>query len=272
MLMCNEHIKCAITISISIIFLASVIVTSNFFTNDEIKRNTIEKATIKEKTVSCMYEENTSNQIIEQNETIEQNESSSTQLIEESTTKITEDTNTSKSNSTKSSTSRSTSTTTRGNTTVNQLKTNTNSSTTENNSTKTQQIGISSEYNGLATIGKIEIPKTGLNMPIFSKVTVKGMDTGPCFLYSTGKLNESGSSLIVGHNYNNIFGKNKNLNVGDKIYVTTLDGNRVEYTVYDKIRITAEDLSYMNKSSSTQIAISTCTEDDNYRLVILAKK
>ncbi len=276
MLMCNNHISGAITISISTTFVVLVIifviVTSNFFTNDEIKRYTIEKATIKAETVSCMYEENISDKIIEQNENTIQNEGrSSTEMIEQSTT-ISKDSNTKKSNAEKSTTSKSTSTSTTAkvNTTVNKIETNTNKTKTESSKNLEQMTVPPSECNGLATIGKIEIPKTGINMPIYSKVSVKGMNLGPCLLYSTGEINKSGSSLIVGHNYNGIFGKNKNLQIGDKIYVTTLDGNRIAYTVYNKIFVTPDDLSYMN-TNNTQIAISTCTSDDNCRLVVLAK-
>lgn len=259
MLMCNNHTNGAITISIITVLLALtiifVIATSSFFTNDKIDKYTIEKATIKAETVLCMYEEDISKESSNQEQTSQINTTSAN-------TEKSHDANVEK-KETKNNTAN-----TKKSTTQPAIVTATSSKVETN--TKSEETTVPSQYNGLATIGKIEIPKTGLNMPIYSKVTVKGMDSGPCFLYSTGKINNSGSSLIVGHNYNNIFGKNKNLQIGDKIYVTTLDGNRVAYTVYDKIYVTPDDLSYMS-TSNTQIAISTCTNDDNCRLVVLAK-
>ena len=125
------------------------------------------------------------------------------------------------------------------------------------------------------TIGKIEIPQTGVNVPILNQVSVEGMKNAPCLLYATGKLNQSGNNLIVGHNFRNgtIFSDNKNLQLGDKIFVTTLDGNRVEYTIYNKFVTTAEDVSYIKRDTQNkpEITLSCCTDDDEYRIIILAK-
>lgn len=125
------------------------------------------------------------------------------------------------------------------------------------------------------TVGKIEIPKTGVDTPILNQVSVEGMKNAPCLLYSTGELNQNGNNLIVGHNFRNgtIFSDNKNLQLGDKIYLTTLDGNRVEYTIYDKFITTAEDVSYIKRDTNNkpEITLSCCTDDDEYRIIILAK-
>lgn len=135
---------------------------------------------------------------------------------------------------------------------------------------------VLTEYNGFATVGKIEIPQTGVDIPILNQVTVEGMKNAPCLLYATGELNQNGNNLIVGHNFRNgtIFSNNKNLKLGDKIYVTTLDGNRVEYTIYDKFITTAEDVSYIKRDTNNkpEITLSCCTDDDEYRIIILAKK
>ncbi len=131
---------------------------------------------------------------------------------------------------------------------------------------------VPSSYQGLPAVGRIEIPKNGINIPILSNVSVKGMEIASCLLYSTGNLNQKGNNLIVAHNYKNLFRDNKKLNVGDKIYVTSLDGKRVEYTVYDKFTTTPERFDYVaRKTSSPEITLSTCTNNDDYRLVILAK-
>ncbi len=134
---------------------------------------------------------------------------------------------------------------------------------------------ISTQYNGFTTIGNIEIPKTGVNLPILSQVTVEGMKNAPCLLYATGQLNQNGNNLIVGHNFRNgtIFSNNKNLKLGDKIYITTLDGNQIEYTVYDKFITTPEDVSFIKRDTNNkpEITLSCCTDDDEYRTIILAR-
>lgn len=134
---------------------------------------------------------------------------------------------------------------------------------------------IKTEYKGYQTVGKIEIPNTGVNTPILSSVTVEGMENAPCLLYQTGELNKSGNNLIVGHNYRNgtIFSDNENLEIGDKIYITTLDGKKVGYTIYEKFITTPEDISYIKRytGNNTEITLSCCTDDDVNRIIILAK-
>ncbi len=141
--------------------------------------------------------------------------------------------------------------------------------------TKEEKEEVLTQYKGFETIGKIEIPQTGVDTPILNQVTVKGMENAPCLLYATGELNQNGNNLIVGHNYRNgtIFSDNKNLKLGDKIYITTLDGQKIEYTIYQKFVTTAEDVSYIKRDTShkPEITLSCCTDDDELRIIILAK-
>ena len=128
---------------------------------------------------------------------------------------------------------------------------------------------------GQTSIGTIEIPKTNVNLPILQNVTVSGMEVATCFLYSTGSLNNKGTTIIVGHNYRNgrLFSNNNQLQIGDIIYITTSDGNRHCYTIYDKFITTPDDLNYVNLNTTNQaeIALSCCTNDEQGRIVILAK-
>ncbi len=144
----------------------------------------------------------------------------------------------------------------------------------EENEVEKKEI-VETQYQGFPTIGKIEIPKTGVNMPILDQVTVEGMKLASCLLYKTGELNQDGNNLIVGHNFRDhtLFSNNKNLKLGDKIYITTLDGNKVEYTIYDKFVTTPEDVSYIKRETNNkpEITLSCCTDDDEYRIIILAK-
>lgn len=143
------------------------------------------------------------------------------------------------------------------------------------NEVQAQTFVMDDIYNGYPIVGKIEIPKTGLNIPIITNVSVGGMKEAPCVLYTTGELNKSGNTLIVGHNYMNgtLFSDNGKLANGDKIKVTTLDGTVVEYTIYNKFVTTSEDVSYLKRETTTpEITIQSCTDDNNDdRLIIEAK-
>lgn len=136
---------------------------------------------------------------------------------------------------------------------------------------------VASSYNGFPACGFLEIPKTGLALPLLSNQSVDGMEYSCCLLYTTGELNLSGNSYIVGHNRNNgkLFSNNKNLKVGDKIVLTGLYKNRLEYTIYNMFNTTPTDTSFLTKDIDDkyiELTIQTCNNDKNdTRLIIEAR-
>ena len=70
-------------------------------------------------------------------------------------------------------------------------------------------------------MGSIKIPKTGVELPVLDKVTIRSLELSVSIAYGPG-LNEPGNTIIFGHNYRNglFFSNNKNLTNGDKIYIT----------------------------------------------------
>lgn len=130
-------------------------------------------------------------------------------------------------------------------------------------------------YNGYVMLGYIEIPKTGINYPIIQDTTVKALETSVAALYPTNAvLNSPGNTVIIGHNYRNsrFFSNNKKLSVGDKVYITGNNG-KVEYTIYQIFETTTTDTSFYGRDTGgiPEITLSTCTDDGNARLIILAK-
>ena len=272
-----------------VLLILFIIVTANFFTKDNIRKDTIDKVAI-----ACIQEEKIyiDEQAIEENvenidekdvleETIISPELPVAKKLNTNNTNSSKNTSVSKSSSTDSTEQNSKSTSDEIVIKKSNTATSTNKNTPKNEvvSPKKDETSTSSntasKYKGFPTIGKIEIPKTGLNIPILSNVTVKGMEVAPCLLYSTGELNQNGNNLITGHNYKNgtIFSNNKNLQIGDKIYITSLDGKRLEYTIYNKFTTTPDDVSYLKRDTNNkpEITLSTCATDNRYRIVILAK-
>ena len=94
-------------------------------------------------------------------------------------------------------------------------------------------------------------------------------------MYSTGSINKKGRTAIIGHNYQNgkLFSNNSNLEIGDTITITTNDGIKKTYTIYEKFITTPEDTDYLvkNLTNEPEIALSTCTNDEQNRLIILAR-
>jgi len=129
-------------------------------------------------------------------------------------------------------------------------------------------------YKGYPVIGTIEIPKINVSYPILDEKSDPALKVSVCYWYGA-MPNQVGNSLILGHNYRNgqFFANNKNLSIGDKIYITDLSGKRLSYTVYNKFETTTEDTEFItrNTNGAREISLQTCTDDGSLRLIILAK-
>ena len=81
--------------------------------------------------------------------------------------------------------------------------------------------------------------------------------------------------VILGHNYKNglFFANNKKLSIGDKIYITDLNGQKLTYTIYDKFETEQSNTDWIQRDTNgaREISLQTCTDDGKLRLIILAK-
>ena len=131
-----------------------------------------------------------------------------------------------------------------------------------------------SKYYNYDVCGYIRIPKTGIQYPIIATLSKQALEKGVCVEYGPGP-NEPGNTVIAGHNYLNrlFFSKNKNLNIGDKVYITDLYGVTVEYTIYNKFETSPQDTSYMFRDTGgiPEITLATCSQNGSARLILYAK-
>ncbi|HOZ55478.1 MAG TPA: sortase [Clostridia bacterium] len=131
-------------------------------------------------------------------------------------------------------------------------------------------------YRGYKVIGKLEMPSVNLQYPILDMLTdAKAIDYSIAMQYGAG-VNKVGNTVIIGHNtYNGtFFGKNKKMNIGDSIYATDLNGNRVEYEIYNKYTTPGSDFSYASKNTNgtKELTLVTCENNNKNRLIICAKE
>lgn len=135
--------------------------------------------------------------------------------------------------------------------------------------------GNTQKFNGFEVAGTIEIPATKLKCPVLAPSDKSSaIETSVVQIYGPG-LNQIGNTTIYGHNYRNgtFFSNNKKLKVGDKIYITDLQGKRLTYTIYDKFEAKDNYADYMTRDTqgAIEISLSTCTDDSKARIIILAK-
>lgn len=130
-------------------------------------------------------------------------------------------------------------------------------------------------YEGFTVVGRMEIPKIDLDLPVLERATKNSLEKSIGILTGPG-LNKVGNTIIVGHNYRNgtFFSRNSELKNGDEIYITDTTGTRIEYTIYNIYTTSSEDSDYITRDTAgkREISLSTCTDDSNYRLVIWASE
>jgi len=130
-------------------------------------------------------------------------------------------------------------------------------------------------YKGFTVLGRIEIPKTGIDYPILEKVSKKSLETSVAIMYGPGP-NEIGNTTIAGHNYRNglFFSNNKKLSNGDVIYITDNSGQKITYEIYSIYETDPNDTDFMTRDvgNTREISLQTCTDDSKARLVIFAKE
>lgn len=126
---------------------------------------------------------------------------------------------------------------------------------------------------GYEVVGRLEIPKTKVDYPILAKLTKKSLEIALAVAYGPGP-NKVGNTIIYGHNYrnNSFFSNNKKLAKNDKVYVTDVYGDRVEYTIYNIYQTVQSDAEYMKRETDgrREISLQTCTDDSAGRIIIWA--
>lgn len=126
---------------------------------------------------------------------------------------------------------------------------------------------------GYKVVGRIEIPKTKVDYPILAKLTKKTLEIAISVAYGPGP-NKVGNTILYGHNYrnNSFFSNNKKLTKNDKVYITDVYGERVEYTIYNVYETVQSDAEYMKRDTNgrREISLQTCTNDSSGRIIIWA--
>lgn len=134
------------------------------------------------------------------------------------------------------------------------------------------QTSSGTRYYALATIN---IPSINCTYPVLDRSTDELLKIAPCKFWGADP-NEIGNFCIVGHNYrsNKFFSHVPELTVGDRIEITSLKGETLEYSVYDKYIVEPEDVSCTSQRTNglKEITIITCTNDSKQRVIVKARE
>lgn len=137
------------------------------------------------------------------------------------------------------------------------------------------------QLNGYDVIGIVSIPKINIQYPILAIETSNPEETKEPMRYGIvrywgGNVNDYGNLSIAGHNnYNGtMFGKTKNLEIGDIVELTDLTKTTLQYAIYDIFVTDPNDVSILATKDETirEVTLITCTNGNRERLILKAKQ
>ena len=131
------------------------------------------------------------------------------------------------------------------------------------------------EFKGYKVEGIIEIPKINIKYPIIDHTNEETMKVSITKFWGP-QANEIGNYTVAGHNNKDgtMFGKTKYLQIGDKIKLTNLKNETIEYGVFKIYSIDPDDVSCVEsvESGTREITLITCTNGHKNRLVTKARQ
>lgn len=117
---------------------------------------------------------------------------------------------------------------------------------------------------GYDYIGTLNIPSLSIKLPIMSDWDYNKMKISPCRYYGSVFTNDL---VICAHSYDNLFGRLKELNVGDIVILTDMNNNKYYYEVKVTEVLLPRDVKEMIESGF-DLTLYTCTTDALNRVTI----
>lgn len=131
------------------------------------------------------------------------------------------------------------------------------------------------EFKGYKIEGIIEIPKINIKYPIIDHTNEETMKVSITKFWGP-QANEIGNYTVAGHNNKDgtMFGKTKYLQIGDKIKLTNLKNETIEYEIFKIYSIDPDDVSCVEsvENGIREITLITCTNGHKNRLVTKARQ
>lgn len=139
-----------------------------------------------------------------------------------------------------------------------------------NNTTYTPEVQANEPF----VIGIIKIDKIKLNYSILSVSNDELLDISVC-RFAGPMPNEVGNLCIAGHNYVDYkyFSRLNELEINDIITIYDLNGNFVDYSIYEIYETSADDTSctFQDTNNTKIVTLVTCNNVNGKRLVVHAR-
>lgn len=127
-------------------------------------------------------------------------------------------------------------------------------------------------YGGYDVLGKIKIEKIDVEQYILDSKDEGALKKGVIKLYGSS-LNNYGNLCLAGHNYDDVFGKLNELDMGDTITLIEKDDTETEYKIKEILSVDPTDLTpLIQDEEKVELTLITCENASTKRLVIRAEE
>ena len=117
---------------------------------------------------------------------------------------------------------------------------------------------------GNTYIGILKLPTLGLKLPVMSEWSYPGLKIAPCRYKGSAYTDDL---IIAAHNYPTHFGTLKNLQIGDPVTFTDVDGNRFDYEVAELETLMPSAIEEMTEGD-WDLTLFTCTIGGQSRVTV----
>lgn len=147
-----------------------------------------------------------------------------------------------------------------------------NASTNNIENTSIEEDTMPQDYEGHEVLGQLVIEKLGLEQYILDSTENSALEKSTVKLYGND-INTQGNFCIAGHNYDGIFAKLNQLEVGDEFYIIDREETIQDYVVKEIKEVEPTDLTVlMPVQDKIQVTLITCIDDATKRLVVVAER
>lgn len=121
---------------------------------------------------------------------------------------------------------------------------------------------------GYNYVGYLSIPALSLELPVMADCNYSLMKIAPCRYSGSSKTDDL---VIAAHNYSRHFGKISNIQSGEAVYFTDMDGNTIEYYVAGIEILQPEQVEEMVESE-WDLTLYTCTYSGSERVTLRCER
>lgn len=122
--------------------------------------------------------------------------------------------------------------------------------------------------NGYAYVGYLELPTLELKLPVMSKWDYTRLQIAPCRQFGSSRTDDL---VIAAHNYQNHFGRLKELVVGDAVTFTDIEGIVNTYSVERVETLNPTEVDAV-QNSDHDLVLYTCTKGGKTRVTVFCDR